>query len=360
MTILWMNLAIVFTFSFFARFFATARILPNSTVLVKPNKILIFGVFLSLVLVSGLRANIGDTFFYKHIYEMNDMNWEYVKSQKDIGFGILQMFLKGFSDDPQILIFTTALITNLFIIIVLYKYSRQFELSIYVLITSGFFIISMNGIRQCLAAAIVFGAAKFLFEGNWKRYMLIVLLASTIHQTALILIPIYFIIRRKAWTRTTFLLFIFAILIVIGFNQFTEILFATIKDTQYGGYKEFKEGGANVIRVAVEGAPLLVAFLGREKLRRIMPNSDFIVNMALLGFFLMIISTQNWIFARFALYFSLYQFILVSWIVKLFKEKDQRLIYFAILIFYLAYHYFDSVVTLNIVYKSDFLDPFFQ
>ncbi|MFK9089957.1 EpsG family protein [Bacillus salipaludis] len=360
MTILWMNLAIVFTFAFLARYFATATIAQNAMILIKPNKILIFGVLLSIVLVSGLRANIGDTFFYKHIYETNDMTWEYVTSQKDIGFGILQMFLKNFSDNPQILIFTTAFITNLLIILVLYKYSRQFELSIYVFITSGFFIISMNGIRQCLAAAIVFAAAKYLFEGSLKRYMLVVLVASTIHATTLMLIPIYFIVRRKAWTKTTFTLFLLAIIIVVGFNQFTEVLFAAIKDTQYGGYKDFTEGGANVIRVAVEGIPLFIAFLGREKLRRIMPNSDYIVNMALLGFIFMIISTQNWIFARFALYFSLYQFILISWIVKLFKEKDQKLIYFAILIFYLAYHYYDSVITLNIVYRSDFFDPFFQ
>jgi transmembrane protein EpsG len=360
MTVLWMNLAIVFTLAFFARYFATATISPNSIVLIKPNKILVFVVLLSLVLVSGLRANIGDTFFYKHIYEINDMTWEYVKSQKDIGFGILQMFLKKISDEPQILIFTTALITNALIIFVFYKYSRLLELSIYVFITSGFFIVSMNGIRQCLAAAIVFAASKFLFEGSWKRYMLVVILASTIHQTVLMLLPIYFIVRRKAWTRTTFLLFLLAIFIVLGFNQVTEVLFAAIKDTQYEGYKNFHEGGANVIRVAVEGAPLLIAFLGRGKLRRIMPNSDYIVNMALLGLIFIIISTQNWIFARFSIYFSLYQFILISWIVKLFKENSQRLIYFAILIFYLAYHYYDSVITLNIIYRSNFWDTFFQ
>jgi transmembrane protein EpsG len=360
MTILWMNLAIVFTFAFLARYFATATILPNSIVLIKPNKLLIFGVLLSLVLISGLRTNIGDTGAYKHAYVLNNFTWEYITSQKDIGFGILQMVLKKYSNNPQIMLFTTALITNVLIVSTFYKYSRMFELCIFVYITNGFFLTTMNGIRQCLAAAIVFAATKFLLEGSWKRYMLVVLLAATVHETALMLIPIYFIVRRKAWTRTTFSLLILAIFIVIGFNQFTEVLFAAIQDTQYGGYKDFAEGGANVIRVAVEGAPLLVAFLGREKLRKILPNSDFIVNMALLGFIFMIISTQNWIFARFAIYFSLYQFILISWIVKLFKENNQRLVYYAILIFYLIYHYYDSVITLNIVYRSDFFDPFFQ
>lgn len=360
MTILWMNLAIVFTLAFFARYFAALTVSPDATILIKPNKILVFGVLMSLVLVSGLRANIGDTGAYKHIYIINNFTWKYVESQKDIGFGILQMILKKYTSDPQILLFTTALLTNVLIIFVFYKYSRFLELSLFVFITNGFFITSMNGIRQCLAAAIVFAATKYLLNGSWKRYMLVVLLASTIHETALILMPIYFIARRRAWTKVTFSFIILAVFIVIGFSQFSEILFAAIKDTQYGGYKDFAEGGANVIRVAVEGAPLLIAFLGREKLRSIFPKSDYIVNMALIGLIFMIISTQNWIFARFSIYFSLYQFILISWIVKLFNSKYQRLIYYAILIFYLVYHYFDSVITMNIVYRSDFFDSFFQ
>ncbi|WML45825.1 EpsG family protein [Neobacillus sp. PS3-40] len=360
MTILWINLAIVFIFSYFSRYYATVTISPT-TVSIKPNKILIFGALVCLVIVSGLRGStIGDTGAYRHAYLINNFTWDYVKSQKDIGFGILQMILKKYTNDPQIMIFISAVITNALIIFVFYKYSRMIELSIFVYITSGFFITSMNGIRQCLAAGIVFAATKFLIEGGWKRYFLIVLLASTIHETVLILIPIYFIVRRKAWTRATFFLILLTIFIVLGFNQFTQVLFAALKDTQYGRYKDFSEGGANVIRVAVEGVPLLIAFLGREKLRKIMPNSDYIVNMAMLSLVFMIVSTQNWIFARFAIYFSLYQIILISWIVKLFNEKNQRLIYFMILICYLIYHYYDSVITLNIQYKSNFLDPIFQ
>ena len=52
--------------------------------------------------------------------------------------------------------------------------------------------------------------------------------------------------------------------------------------------------------------------------------------MAIIGLMFMIISTQNWIFARFSIYFNLYQLILISWVVKLFHEKDQRFIYYAI------------------------------
>lgn len=355
MTILWLNLIIVFSFSLFARYLASFSNTPGP-VRVKPNKILIFGALTSLVATSGLRSNIGDTFNYKNIYVDNDFTWEYILSQKDYGFGVLQMILKNYiSEDQQIMIFTAALITNVLIVIVLYNYSRMIEISLYVYITGGLFLVSMNGIRQVLAAAIAFTAINYLLKGKWFKYFLIVFLASTFHLSALILIPIYFLVRFKAWSKTTIIVIVFSILAVIGFDRFIELLFIALEDTQYSAYESFDEGGSNILRSLVAGAPLFIAYLGRKKLKVIFPESDYIVNMAILGFVFMVISTQSWIFARVSIYFELYQIILISWIVKLFAKKDGRILYFGIFICYLIYYYYENVVNLNIMYRSDFL-----
>lgn len=355
MTILWYNLAAVFTLSLFSRLSAPYVQEPNTLVPIKPNKLFVFATITTLVMVSGLRSNIGDTFFYMHTFKLSDFTWEFIKNDKDIAFGFLQLLLKMISSDPQILIFTTALITNLLIILVLYKYSRLLEISLYVYITSGLFLVSMNGIRQFLAAAIIFAATKYILDGSWKRFFLVVIIASTFHQSALVFIPIYFLVRSKAWTKTTFSLLLVAVILVIGYNQFTELLFSAIGDSQYGHYQNFNEGGANILRVVVYGAPLIIAFLGREKLRLLFPKSDYIVNLSLLNVFFMVIASQNWIFARFTIYFGLYQLILIGWVIKLFREKDQKLIYYALLLCYLIYFYYEQVIALNIIYRSDFI-----
>ncbi|MBT2758418.1 EpsG family protein [Mesobacillus foraminis] len=353
MGILWINLAIVFICSLFARYFATP-LYSTAYVPIKPNKSLLFVTLVSLILVSGLRANIGDTYFYKHTFEINNFTWEQVKDKENIGFWIFQMILKNYSEDPQILIFTTAAISNILIIFILSKYSRMFELSTYVYITGGLYLISMNGLRQVLTAAVVFTGTKFIIEGNWFKYLLLVLFASTFHESALILIPIYFFVRYRAWSRATLFLLLFAILIVIGFEKFSTILFSTIENTQYGYYSNFQEGGASVLRVAVYATPLVIAFFGRERLREIFPASDYIVNMSLLGLAFMMISTQNWIFARFSIYFMLYQLILLGWIVKLFTEREQKFIYYGVILCYLIFYYYESVISLNIIYISDY------
>jgi transmembrane protein EpsG len=356
MTILWWNLAVVFVFSFFSRYFAKPAFSPISITSISYNKIFALGALLSLASVGGLRSNIGDTYFYKYAYELNDFSWGQVKEKENIGFWILQMLLKRISDDPQILIFSAAAITNVLIVIIFLKYSRQFELSTYVYITGGLFLVSMNGLRQVLTAAIAFTATKFIISGNFFAYALIVLFASTFHESALILLPIYFLVRYKAWSKATIMLLVIAVVIVIGFDKFSSILFSSIENTQYGHYKDFQEGGANVIRVAVFGAPLFIAFLGRDKLREIFPESDYIVNMSLIGLVFMIVSTQNWIFARFSIYFTLYQLILIAWIVKLFNSKEQRFVYLGIIVFYFLFYYYESVISLNILYKSDYIN----
>ena len=351
MAIFYMNICIVYLCSLCSRWLGRER---QGLAEAKPNAFFAYIALSSLVLVSGLRKNIGDTYFYMFSYAQTAYSIDNIVGQKDIGFNLFQMLLQTISHDPQLLVFVVALLTNVLVFITLYKYSKLLELSLYVYITSGMFLMSMNGIRQFLAAAIAFAATKYIFNGNWKKYILVVLLAAQFHQSALILIPIYFIVRRKAWSWTTVLLLGGAVLIVIGFNQFSSALFSVLENSQYSDYKNFSEGGTNIIRVAVWGVPVIFAYLGREKLRQIFPQSDYVVNMALIAFVFMIVSTQNWIFARFTFYFGLYCPLLMSWIVQLFVQRERKIIYYAILVFYFIYYFYENVVSLNMWYESDF------
>ena len=64
----------------------------------------------------------------------------------------------------------------------------------------------MNGIRQCVAMC----AFVFIIEYSWKKkfltYLFFILLASTIHKSALILIPLYFILQINTKLTNRYLL----------------------------------------------------------------------------------------------------------------------------------------------------------
>lgn len=352
MVILWVNFFVVYVSSLFSRYFGKPL---NNVTGIAPNKLLTLIIITTLVIVSGLRQNIGDTYFYMHSYSISNFPLQDIQFKGEFGFYFIQSMLHRISNDPQILVFTTALVTNILIILVLYKYSRLFEVSIFVFIASGLFTVSMNGIRQTLAASIIFAATNFLIKGNWKGFIFVVLIASTIHNSALIFIPIYFIVRRKAWSKVTFILLGLALLITLMYNTFSTLLFDALSNTEYGHYSDFNEGGANIFRVGVTGVPLLLAYLGRHKLRELWPKSDYIVNLSMLGLLFMIVSYKDWIFARFDIYFELYSLILFSWIIPLFAKKQQYFVYYSLVVCYLAYFFYEQVITLGIQYHSNYL-----
>lgn len=357
MTVMYANLALVFVLSYLARHFSYRPVhLYNKAFMAKPNKLLVIGVMISMVLVAGLQNNIGDTVYYMHSYNITTFNLETIKFEGDFGFNMYQMVLQSMSSDPQLLIFMTALITHVLIIAVFYNYVKLFELSVYLFIATGLYTVSMNGIRQFLAAAIIFTATKYLIEGHFKKFALVVLIASTIHTSALIFIPIYFVVRMKAWSKLTFILIAGAVLLIFAYNEFAELLFSTIESSQYGHYKDFEEGGSSWMRVLVYCVPLILAFFGREKLKRILPGSDVFVNLTMLNAIIVLIATQNWIFARFSIYFGLYNVVLIAWLVLLFRKRDQKLVYYAIILFYFVYFYYEQVISLGLRYGSNYIN----
>lgn len=361
MTIFWITLVVVYAFSRLARH--KFEPVTEGPIYYKPDKVFAFFALTVIVLVSGLRSNIGDTGVYAVWYKTMGSSFERVFDRSDTGFNVFMIILNNISPDPQLLIFVAALITNILIFVVLYRYADPFELGMYLYITTGCYLVSMNGMRQYLAAAIIFAATKFLLDGSCIKYFIVTLLAAMLHASALVMIPIYFIVRRKSWSVVTNGIIVLASTGFLLFNQLTPILFSALQNTQYSHYEDFlkqSDMGANIIRVVVAAVPLALSFIGRDKLREFWDKSDYIVNLSLINFIFMLFASYNWIFARFCIYFGLYNLLLLPWLISiLFKGKDKMFMYVALLACYFIFYYYDNVISMNIIYRSTFLDSLF-
>lgn len=358
MSVFWLNLAVVFIFSLLARYTGKPVTLGPATI--RPNKAFAFIALASLVLVSGLRSNIGDTEAYMQSYTFIGTDLSQALSSKDFGFAILVVLLNKVSSDSQLLIFATALITNVLIFRVIYRYANPFELGTFLYITAGSYMVSMNGIRQFLASAIIFAALKWLIDGSYKRYFIIVALASAFHLSALLMLPVYFVVRQKAWSWMTVFTMILTFVIFLFFKPFISSLFEIMGDNQYSHYQDFltQSGmGANFIRTVVAAVPLVLAFFGRKRLRSFWPKTDYIVNMSMINFVFMIFATTNWIFARFSIYFGLYNLLLLPWIIEYVVNRgSKKIMYFSLVACYLIFFYYENFMSLRMIYKSNYLN----
>lgn len=318
---------------------------------------IMFSVIVALILifVSGMRNGIGDTVMYMHSYKLLSQNPVIPKDGKDLGFTMISLLLIPISSDPQILVFVVALITNLLNVIMFNKYRSSLELQVYMYITAGYYTITMNGMRQCLAAALLFMCVPLIIKGNFKVYCILVIIISMFHGSALMLIPIYFIVREEAWSKKMIIFMAFGMICILLYDVVSPIFFKALESTQYAEYSGYDEGGSSFIRVIVNAVPVILAYLKRKELKVLWPESNVFVNMSIINTMFVAAGMFNWIFNRFTIYLQLYNFILVPFIIsKCFKGKEQRVLYFSFLICYFGFFYLEQVYALGMGYPTNF------
>ena len=319
----------------------------------------IVAVILICVIVAGLRNNIGDTGAYMHSYTLLNTFNGITESMEDKGFILFQVFLYNIYSDPQFLIIITSIITQVLNIYTLAIYRSYFELQIFMYIASGYFLVTMNGIRQAMVAAIIFAGTRLIIKGKFIPYLILVYIASTMHGSAMIMIPIYFICREEAWSKRTKIIIVAASVGFLFFYQLMPVFFDMLGDSKYTEYEAMmtdSSAGASVIRFIINAVPTILAYIKREQLKEIWPESKVFVNMSLINLIVMAFSLYNWIFARFSIYFQLYNFVLLPFIVKnCFSRKEKGLVYYLFIVCYFIFFYYEHVISLGIVYKSKYL-----
>lgn len=297
------------------------------------------------IIVASVRTGMGDTYFYKHSYDLLVQNPVLPEDGRDIGFVIFQLVLITISTDPQFLVFVTSLITNLCNIIGLYQYHNFFELQIYMFITSGYFLTTMNGIRQAMVAAILFAATPLIVKNKKWLYFLLILLLFNIHESALVMIPVYFIVREKPWSKKIWMMIAALGIGFILYDVLEPILFELLGETNYGHYSEFDEGGSSFIRAFIGALPIIGAYLFRDKLEKDWPESRIFVNMSLINTIILCFSMYNWIFARLSYYFLPYTFVLLPYLIMKWPNvKEKRILYYGFIICYFIFMYYEHVI----------------
>ena len=269
----------------------------------KPEIILSLFLITLLIVVAGLVNDMGDTKGYMGLYQKIlsypnlNMAIEEIKGYEG-GFISFLWGLGFISTNPQFMIFICALIVNFTNLWTIRKYSHMFELEIFMYITSSYYIVTMNGIRQCLAAAILFAATKYVIEGKFLNYFLITILMSTIHQSAIIMIPVYFIVRKESWTKDTMKLIILSILVLIFIQPIMETIFSISDSEKLQAYSNSmaREGGANPIRSLVAAVPVILSFIYRDKIKKEWRDSNVFINMSILNLIISVLSTYSWVF----------------------------------------------------------------
>ena len=209
-----------------------------------------------------------------------------------------------------------------------------------------------NGIRQFIAVSMIFAAFPLQVKGKYWRFALVVLLASTIHGSALLMLPFAYIMTGPVLNRKTFLMIGGVALLIPFIDNFLPMLENLLMDTQYNdvmtnGIWE-SDDGTNLIRVLVYSVPALVALLGRKYIRRnTNPVTNLCINASMITMAIYLISsvTSGIYIGRIPIYTTLHGYVVLPWLIdQIFEEQSARLVKVLMILFYAVFHYYQMAI----------------
>ncbi|MCD7818690.1 MAG: EpsG family protein [Lachnospiraceae bacterium] len=309
------------------------------------------------VIQAGLRTNnFGDTYYYRNAYldipiglsQLPEYLETITKDQGYTVFGAIVKIFIGNSDKAYFMI--VAFIQMACLVYIFRKYSSNYWLSMFIFVASTEYMSWFhNGLRQFLAIALIFAATGLLLKKKYIPLILIIIVASTFHQSALIMIPIVFIVQGKAWNKKSILAILACIVALFYVEQFTDVLDTVLSGTQYSNmvtdWVEWEDDGTNPLRVLVYSVPMILSVFGYRVIKK---TDDPLINIATnfsiltTGIALVSMVTSGIFIGRLIIYGSLYSScILLPWELEhLFNKGSSRIIIAAAVISYIVYYYF--------------------
>lgn len=279
-------------------------------------------VFLTIMLIlqSALRhlAVGADTYaYYLKFLEVQNESWNsifremyetYILNEgKDAGFKLLEKCFSTIIPSFRIFMFFVAIcffipfcrlaekITNncsqLFLFFCLYQ-----------AIFYDFF--SVTGLRQALATVALFIGVKHIENNKLIRFLIIALIASLIHKSALMIIPFFFIAKLPK-SKYVLLIAMLVLPFVIPRARELALLMAEVSSSdQYMYYidNSYETRGAQNFLLFLAGGSLLITF---AKWRNNLSIPDLFVNACALGLFFAPLTWVDPTLMRVGQYFSL-------------------------------------------------------
>lgn len=332
-----------------------------------PNPIAVILPIVFFTVMAAERKNVGDTVFYVISFNgfpggNNPVTAELFFTAM---FSFFQNLIRNLTDDAQWLIAFSAIMSIPIPFIILYKYSYPFEYSIYLFVAYGYLGGMMNGMRQYMAAAIVLCGTRYLFsekKSGFIKYAIIIMLAWSMHNSALIMIPMYFVVRRRAFQLSSYFIVLGSVVATLAFDTFLPSFLGAVEDTSYsqyannGWFTSGEEGGSNIGRVFLAAVPLIIAYFYRDRLKYLGLAGDVLINIGFMNAAISLIATNNWLFVRLTIYFMVYFMILVSLVIFVVVPPKDRTMYNAgvtllIFLFYRTQSYLISC------YESNYFFP---
>lgn len=292
--------------------------------------------FMVLVLLAGLRnRTVGtDTSAYVDAFaQLATLGDVWAESSFEPGYLVLTVVASLVSEDYWALLFVIAIVAVFCYMRSIYALSESPAISLFVFITMGYYTFVFNGARQGLACAIYTLAIGPMLQGNFKKYVMWVLLAACFHKSVVIALPAYFIFRQTITLRFVLLMLTAATIGSIYFGTILDI--GVLVSDRYSVYQEMDRTGGKFLTLYYA---LLSAFFLAVRpyisldYRRSFDSYLNMLNMGSIIFMVVTISGGYVELTRLAIYFQIAAIFIWPIVVKNISNTQMKLLFFLLFV----------------------------
>lgn len=292
----------------------------------KKVKILIYLIlFVQLYTILAARhLSVGsDTLNYVFWFERSKLYnfFDFSYSRHETGYLLLNKVL-SFINNPQIFIAIIAFIQLIIIYLFIIKESRYPIISVFLFISFGFYSDLFNLFRQMLALSILLLSYNYLKKNDFTKYVIIVVIASLFHISALSFLVLWFTKKIEPRFRNLLLYFTIAILTYLFSGEI--IRYSLEYFSTRSNITVESSGGLNLLILLI--VILLIGYMLKRNILKNENNSIILFNVLSAGVFAQVIALQFSLFTRITSYFAFFIIIFIPEIIHAIENKYIRII----------------------------------
>ena len=288
---------------------------------------------LILIFVAGCRNEVGADFgSYFHYYTKYLNFWEALISFKEPGIHFVYSIAAMIRDTGRFCLFSVAAVTIGLQMFTLYRNTNNIALAL-VLYTFTCWTACFNGVRQALAAAVLFCGFSVLRDKKFFKFFVIVILAFLCHRSAIIMVLMYFIAHRKISIKNVIILITASVIVLLSYDYVFHFVGLILDEDILATESTYWTNAVNPLRVLSRVAPA-VFFLCVCRNNEKTPELSFYLNLLIIGAVVSIVTMNSTAMGRMGLYMAPFMVISIVELIKVVESRYTRLLTIAIVLLY--------------------------
>ncbi len=293
-----------------------------------------------LIFVGGLRYYVGTDYgaYYRGIEIYGGRLRESIYTLDEPALPIIATVVSWFTSDGVYFVFSCAAITYSLILVTQFRNTYCFVFATLLFVFVGNWHGAFNGVRQFLAAAIVFAGHRLILNKKFWKYALVVFIAFCVHRSAIIMIISYFLYRNRITFRNVALLLIGTYIVARNYDTIFSLV-GLLKDSEMSMDDYAYYGRAvNILRVMVACAPAIVCLILYSS-KDISLEESFYINALLVNAAAMLATSNSTYLARLGIYTNIVTPLALSKLLKFKNYSVEMAVKLGVVFFYAIYWY---------------------